>query len=126
MTRSNVLYWSVTGLLALLMTLSAVPDLLQDPVAVKMIVNHLGYPPYFPMYIGVAKLFGAIALLIPGFPRVKEWAFAGFTFDLLSAMYSMRAVGDPAAQWLPLSIGLVLLFAAHTLHHRRMREQARA
>ncbi len=126
MNRTNILYWIVTGVFALLMVASAIPDILHAPDAVTLIVNHLGYPPYFLMYIGVAKLFGAIALVIPGFPRVKEWAFAGFAFDLVSAMYSLFSVGDPIMQWLPLSIGLVLLFAAHSLHHRRLRERARA
>lgn len=120
MTRSNVVYWSVTGLFCLLMIFSAIPDIMQVPQAVQMIHDHLGYPTYFLPYIGVAKLLGAITILQPKFPRLKEWAFAGIAFDLISAMYSSAAVGDPVVQWAPITIGLVLLAAAYTLHHRRI------
>ena len=57
----------------------------------------LGYPPYFTPFIGVAKLLGSIAILIPGFPRIKEWAYAGLVFDLIGAVYSQIAVGMPSA-----------------------------
>lgn len=55
---------------------------------------HLGYPIYFVKILGVAKLLGAAALLYPGLRRLKEWAFAGFTFDLLGAFYSHLSSGD--------------------------------
>jgi hypothetical protein len=54
-------------------------------------MKHLGYPDYFNPFIGVLKVFGAIAILIPGIPMLKEWAYAGFFFDLLGATYSMIA-----------------------------------
>ena len=120
MKRNDVLYWSVTGLFCLLMILSAVPDIIRVPQAVEMVEHHLGYPPYFLQYIGVAKLLGALTILQPKFPRLKEWAFAGIAFDLISAMYSGISVGDPVAQWAPITIGLVLLGAAYVLHHRRL------
>ena len=120
MKRNDVLYWSVTGLFCLLMIASAVPDIIRVPQAVEMVEHHLGYPPYFLQYIGVAKLLGALTILQPKFPRLKEWAFAGIAFDLISAMYSGISVGDPVAQWAPISIGLVLLAAVYTLHHRRV------
>ena len=120
MNRSNVLYWSVTGLFCLLMIVSAVPDIVRAPQAVQMIHDHLGYPPYFLQYIGVAKVLGALTILQPNFPRLKEWAFAGIAFDLISAMYSSAAVGDAVSQWAPITIGLLLLAAAYTLHHRRI------
>ena len=65
-------------------------------------------------------MLGALTLLVPGVPRLKEWAFAGLAIDLVSAMYSMAAVGDPPSMWAPVTIGLVMLAAAHTLHHRRL------
>ena len=120
MNRSNVLYWSVTGLFCLLIIVSAVPDIMRVPQAVEMVEHHLGYPPYFLQYLGVAKLLGALTILQPKFPRLKEWAFVGVAFDLISAMYSSISVGDPVAQWAPITIGLVLLAAAYTLHHRRV------
>lgn len=120
MKRSDALYWTVTGIFCVLMVASGVPDVMRVPQAVEMIQNHLGYPPYFLQYIGVAKILGALTILQPRFPRLKEWAFAGLAFDLISAMYSSAAVGDRVSQWAPITVGLVLLAAAYTLHHRRL------
>jgi uncharacterized membrane protein YphA (DoxX/SURF4 family) len=53
----------------------------------------LGYPPYFLVILGIWKLLGAVALLIPGFPRLKEWAYAGVLFDLTGAVASLFASG---------------------------------
>jgi hypothetical protein len=70
----------------------------------------LGYPLYFIPFIGVAKILGVAAMLIPGYPRVKEWAYAGLLFDLSGATYSIITSGQPAANWifmvLPLGVGV--------------------
>jgi len=63
-----------------------------DQVVTTM--THLGYPVYFASILGLWKLLGAIAIVAPGFPRLKEWAYAGFFFDLTSAAVSRAAVGD--------------------------------
>jgi hypothetical protein len=91
MKRTNTLYWIFTGLFAALMAFTAIPDILMSADAVKFI-THLGYPRYFIPFIGVAKILGSVAILIPGFPRVKEWAYAGLFFDLIGAAYSNLAV----------------------------------
>src|ERR1044072_1258038 len=109
MKKTKIYYWIFTGLLSALMLFSAIPDILCIPDAVVMVSNHLGYPVYFIPFIGVAKLLGAIALVVPGFPRIKEWAYAGFVYDLVGAMYSSFSVGDPVSMWLPMSIGLILI-----------------
>lgn len=57
---------------------------------------HLGYPAYFAWILGVGKLFGALAIVAPGLPRLKEWAYAGFFFDLTAAAFSRASVGDNA------------------------------
>jgi uncharacterized membrane protein YphA (DoxX/SURF4 family) len=54
-------------------------------------MTHLGYPRYFIPFIGVMKLLGCIAILIPGYPKIKEWAYAGLFFDLIGATYSSLA-----------------------------------
>jgi len=64
-------------------------------------------------------VLGAIALIIPGFSRLKEWVYAGFAYDLLAAMYSSICVGDPVSAWAPLLIGLALLFASYILYHKK-------
>ncbi|RYZ46114.1 MAG: DoxX family protein [Sphingobacteriales bacterium] len=119
MKKLNVAYWIFTGLLIVLMGMGSISNITNDPDAVKVVVDHLHYPTYFLPFIGVAKLLGAIALLIPGFPRIKEWIYAGFTFDLVAAMYSFIMVGDPPQAWAPIIIGLVLVFVSYILHHKR-------
>jgi len=57
-------------------------------------LSHLGYPAYFTWILGTAKLLGALAIVVPGLPRLKEWAYAGFFFDLTSAAFSRAMVGD--------------------------------
>src|SRR5215216_2622785 len=80
--------WIFTILASALMTLSAIPDVLRVPSAV-MVFRHLGYPEYLLPFLGMAKLLGVAAVLAPGLAaRIKEWAFAGLTFDLIGALYS--------------------------------------
>jgi len=107
--------WTLTGLAAALMVTSALPDVLRVPGAV-MVFAHLGYPPYLLPFLGTAKLLGAAAILAPRFPRVKEWAFAGLTFDLAGALYSHLSVGDPPSAWMPAAIGLVLIGGAYATY----------
>jgi len=70
---------------------------LQRGPEVVATLNHLGYPVYFAAILGTWKLLGAIVIAAPGLPRVKEWAYAGFVFDLTAAAVSRAAVGDGAA-----------------------------
>ena len=89
-----VAYWVVTVLIALETLVGGVADLVYGrtilvagpPVA--DVVTHLGYPLYFLRIIGVWKLLGGIVLLIPGYPRLKEWAYAGIFFELSGAAAS--------------------------------------
>ena len=74
-------------------------------------LTHLGYPIYFASILGVWKVLGAIAVVIPGFPRLKEWAYAGFFFDLTSAAASRIFVGDSAGDVLA-PIGFLALVVA--------------
>jgi len=118
MKRINLLYWITTGLLAALMTMSGITNALSVPEALEAF-RHLGYPAYLSPFLGVAKLLGVVAILVPGFPRLREWAYAGFIFDLAGAMYSGIAVGDPVGVWLPILVGFALIAASYYLNHRR-------
>ncbi len=71
----------------------------------------LGYPAYFVIILGVWKVLGGIAVLVPGVPRLKEWAYAGMFFDLTGAAASHAAVGDPAAK-IATPLILVVIVAA--------------
>lgn len=85
---TNLLYWIFTILFAGLMAFTAVPNLLKSPESIQLIHDSLGYPIYFIPYIGLTKLLGSIAILIPGLKKIKEWAYAGLFFDLISSVYS--------------------------------------
>ena len=91
MKKINIFYWIVTGLFSAFMLFSSIPDILSTADAVKFI-NSLGYPAYILPFLGVAKVLGVIAILIPGYPRIKEWAYAGLVFDLIGATYSVMCV----------------------------------
>jgi len=108
----NWIGWTITGLMAALLLLSAVPDVLQIPGAL-MVFAHLGYPPYLLVFLGTAKLVGVLTILVPGLPRLKEWAFAGLTFDVTGALYSHLSVGDPPGAWAPAVIALTLVAGSY-------------
>lgn len=124
MKKTKITYWIFTGILAALMLFSAIPDILMSPDAVEYITNHLGYPEYFLPFVGVAKFLGVIALLIPGYPRIKEWVYAGFVYDLTGAAYSALAVGDSVLNVLPLLIGFGLIAGSYIYHHKLLKEKA--
>jgi DoxX-like protein len=117
MKRSSTPYWVVTGLLTAIMLLASVPDVLRVPLAVGVFM-HLGYPTYLLPFIGVAKLLGVLALVVPDLPRLKEWAYAGLTFDLIGALYSHLSVGDPPGAWFPAAVALLLVLGSYVLHRR--------
>jgi len=91
MKKTKIIYWTFTLLFSAAMLFSAIPDMMMVPEAITF-MTHLGYPNYFIPFIGVAKLLGVIALLVPGFPRIREWAYAGLMYDLIGALYSAIAV----------------------------------
>lgn len=122
MKKTNTIYWILTGLSAAMMMLSSIPNILSVPDAVELVVNHLGYPTYFLPMIGVAKLAGAIAILIPGFLQIKEWAYAGLIYDLSAAIYSSISVGDPASQWMPIFVPIILIASSYIYYHKRLQE----
>ena len=93
MNGKTIGYWATTGFFAFGMAAGGVFDLLLTPeMAASM--EHLGYPGYFARILGFWKIAGVVALLVPGFTRLKEWAYAGFFFNLTGAMASHLAVGD--------------------------------
>lgn len=107
MKMTRIIYWTLTIVFAGFMAFTAIPDVMLVPDAVKF-MSHLGYPNYFTVFIGVAKLLGAIAILVPGFRGIKEWAYAGLFFDLIGAFYSNVTVDGPNA---PMFVTMILLFA---------------
>ena len=86
-------YWVTTALVALAMGLGGVMDLMQ-PAELMEGMRHLGYPDYFATVLGLWKVAGAVAILAPGLPLLKEWAYAGIVFDLTGAAASHAFAGD--------------------------------
>lgn len=123
MKTTKIFYWILTGLMAAFMLLGAIPDVLRIPAAVDVFA-HLGYPAYLLPFIGVAKILGVVAVLVPGFQRLKEWAYAGLVFDLVGALYSHISVGDPPGSWVFPIIGLLLVFGSYLLRRKRLNQQA--
>jgi hypothetical protein len=109
----KIIYWASTILFSLLMTLSAVGGIQPSEDAVKLIHDQLGYPVYFIPFISIAKLIGSIAILIPSFHRIKEWAYAGLFFDLVAAVYS----GIAANGFDPMMLTLLVWFIAGVLSY---------
>jgi len=120
MKKINIIYWISTGLLLALMLMSGVLSIINGPDSQKIMHGHLGYPNYFTVFLGVAKLLGIIALLVPGFPKLKEWVYAGFTFDLLGAVYSFIAVKDPISAVAPFVIFFALLIVSYIYFHKKL------
>lgn len=105
----NIAYWLFTGLLAAWLIAGGIFDVTRAPGALA-ILRTLGYPGYLGSILGVAKLLAIPALLFPRWPTLREWAYAGITFDGLGAFFSHLAVHDSSAQTIaPL---IFLAFAA--------------
>ncbi len=110
--RNKIIYWIATLWLALGMTATGLVQLTKQ-VAMGAIappgvwgIKQLGYPVYILTIIGTWKMLGTIAILIPKFPLLKEWAYAGFFFLLTGAVFSHIAMHDPVSAYYP---GLLLL-----------------
>lgn len=91
--KEKIIYWISTIWLALGMTSTGIVQIIQQKEEVEMITA-LGYPEHFIMIIGVWKILGVIAVLIPKFPLVKEWAYAGFFFNMTGAIIAHLAMSD--------------------------------
>jgi hypothetical protein len=97
MKAKPIVYWVMTILVALPIGSGGIGQIFQNRANPNGVVPLLGYPLYFFAILGVWKFLGAIAILAPGFPRLKEWAYAGIFFDLTGAAASCAAVGGYGA-----------------------------
>jgi hypothetical protein len=104
------LYWTSTACVALALTLGGLADVLHHPFADRTMA-HLGFPPYFQVVIGVWKLLGVVALLSPGLPLLKEWAYAGMFFDVSGAAIAHAVSGDRLEIVPPLIVGVLLVLS---------------
>ena len=105
--RNKIIYWVSTCWLALGMLSTGLVQLLKVEKEVENITN-LGYPVYFLTILGIWKFLGVAAVLIPRFPLVKEWAYAGFFFAMSGATLSRIAMDAPLSEIFPSLLLLVL------------------
>lgn len=117
MKKTKILFWVITGLFSAFMIGTSIPDLTMNKEGVAF-MNQIGYQAYIMPFLGVAKILGCIAILVPGFPRLKEWAYAGLFFELIGATYSQLATAGfiPPISFMLLPIAL--LFGSYLLHHK--------
>lgn len=116
MKAIKIIYWISTIIVSLMMAFSAYAYL-TDP-NMEQGFTHMGYPSYFRVELAIAKLIGVVLLLAPVAARIKEWAYAGFTFVFVSAFIAHAASGDPvSAQVMPLVI-LAILGASYITYHK--------
>jgi len=105
--RDKIIYWVATIWLSLGMVSTGIVQIIHmDEEVQKM--NTLGYPVYFLTIIGTWKLLGVVAVLMPKFPLVKEWAYSGFFFLMTGAIFTHIAVGDGAETYFGPALLLVL------------------
>lgn len=105
--RNKIIYWIATVWLSLGMTSTGIVQLIHMKEEVDM-MNRLGYPLYFLTLLGIWKILGVIAVLVPKFPLLKEWAYAGFFFAMSGAVFSHVANGDGATELFGPSLLIVL------------------
>jgi hypothetical protein len=118
MKKVTILFWIITIAFSFIMVSSAIPSIRLTQESIDFMNKGLGYPVYFIPFTGVAKVLGIIAILIPGYLRIKEWAYAGLLFDLIGAIYSVISVGQEGWQFILLPLGLGIL--SYYLYHRKL------
>lgn len=117
----TTLYWVFTILFSLLMLFSAAGGVQPSAGAVKIMHDGLGYPVYFIQFLSIAKILGSIAILVPRFNRIKEWAYAGLFFDLAGAFYSgIASTGKFDPLILTMLIWIIPGVLSYYYWHRRM------
>lgn len=106
--RNKVVYWIFTGWASLGLISTAIVQIFGLKTKADYI-SHLGYPHYFLTLLGIWKILAVIAILVPKFPRIKEWAYAGLFFLMSGAIYCHLAVGDPFGDLFPSLLLFVLI-----------------
>ncbi len=113
MKSTKILFWVFTALLLFVMVSSALGTFFSSAQS-EAFAKTVGFPVYLFKLLAVAKILGSIALVTPGFKRLKEWAYAGFTFDLIGASDIFINNHAPLADWLPfIGAGFVFLIGSY-------------
>ena len=98
---TRIAYWGPTGIIAAWALFAGFTYLTNAPQSIENF-RHVGYPQQLRVLLGIAKVAGAIALIVPRVPTLKEWAYAGFTFTWIAATVAHYVAGDGALVLLPI------------------------
>ena len=122
MKRTNIYYWICTGLMIVSLGIGSFLEIISYPASVQ-IVTRLGYPEYLVPFLGVARLLALVVILMPvtRFSTLREWAYAGIVFDLIGALYSHIAFGDPVSDWIGILIIAISITGSYIFYHKKLR-----
>jgi uncharacterized membrane protein len=120
MKKLSIYYWIFTGIFGLMMFFSGIQHILVTPESIDLISTKMKYPEYIISFLGIVKVAGVIGILIPGYPRVTEWAYAGLFFDLMLAVVSFYLMGTPILQCLPMLIFIIPGVLSYIWYHKRL------
>ena len=120
MKKTKIIYWIITIPFLLFMLFSALNPFI-SPAQGEKLMSQLQYPFSLLIFLGFAKILGIIAILVPGFPRLKEWAYAGFMFDLLGATHAMIAVHLPVGNWTFMFVFILILSLSYIYYHKKLK-----
>jgi hypothetical protein len=114
MNTRTIAYWATLGLFCAVLGFSGVTHTIRAEAMVESLTG-LGYPVWVLSILGAFKVAGVITLLLPGLPLLKEWAYAGFTFNLIGATASHAFAGDPISEVIPPAVILCIGLASYAL-----------
>jgi hypothetical protein len=121
MKKTKVIYWIFTGLVILGLVPGAILGLVTNDPEGTAAFAKLGFGAHLIPFISIAKLLGVIAVVVPGYPRIKEWAYAGLSFDLIGAMYAQIITQETA--WPVMLVFIGVLAGSYIYYHKLIREK---
>jgi hypothetical protein len=120
MKTTNIIYWISTILVLAMMLFSAYGTFFMHSADSDAMMKAIEIPQYLMKLLAVGKVLGAIAILVPGYPRLKEWAYAGYFFDLAGATFCFIYKGFPFSAWVLIAVFLVLVLVSYFTYHKRV------
>ncbi|MBS1524053.1 MAG: DoxX family protein [Bacteroidetes bacterium] len=118
MKATKIIYWVSTILVLAMMLYSAYGTFFIHSKEGDEMMKAIAIPMYLMKLLAVGKALGAVAILVPGFPRLKEWAYAGYFFDLSGATFCFAASGFPFSAWVPMLVFVVLTLVSYFTYHK--------
>jgi hypothetical protein len=117
MAKAKKLYWAYTGLFIAFMLVTSFSQVISAKGTKELMVT-LMMPTYILPLLGISKLLAIVAILVPSFPKIKEWAYAGLMFDFIGATYSMIAVGGTIDKWGFMIVPILLCGLSYHFHNK--------